>query len=212
MHSTHSAHHPLNFSYFTFFSELRHTHWLVTMTESLVLTVIFVVSMVGNLGAFLLVIQEKKLTNNLVFTLNLFVADLLFVSTVPLIISVRWTKAWKLGSVACHVVLYFISLSGTVTITTLATISIERLLGILKMEMTQSLNPRWATCVLFLIWLLPAIGLLPLSLFSTVIQVVSHNQVSVISIILYILCWPTEVQDVFVHRENFMYALLHGQI
>ncbi|XP_062864677.1 free fatty acid receptor 4-like [Trichomycterus rosablanca] len=177
-HSAYQSAHPhtRNFTYFTFFSELQNTHWLVTMTETLVLMMIFVVSVVGNLGAFILVIQERRLTNNLLFTLNLFLADLLFVSTVPLVISVRWTKAWKLGSVACHMVMYFISLSGTVTITTLSAISIERLLAILKMEMTPSLNPRWAACVLFLIWFFSAVGLLPLSLFSRVVPVVFHDQ------------------------------------
>ncbi|XP_047008373.1 free fatty acid receptor 4-like [Ictalurus punctatus] len=165
-----------NFSYFSYFSELQHSYWFVPVIETMVLLILFLVSVVGNLGALILVIQKRRRANNTILTLNLFLADLLFVSTVPFVITVRWTKAWKLGSAACHLIMYFISMSGTVTITTLAAISIERLLAILKMETTPSLNPRWTLGVLLLIWFFCAVAMLPLSLFSRVIPVSSSQE------------------------------------
>ncbi|XP_047008081.2 free fatty acid receptor 4-like [Ictalurus punctatus] len=142
----------------------------------MVLLILFSVSVVGNLGALILVIKERRRANNTILTLNLFLADLLFISTVPFVITVRWTKAWKLGSAACHLIMYFISMSGTVTITTLADISIERLLAILKMETTPSLKPRWSLGVLLLIWFFCAVAVLLLSLFSRVIPVSSSQE------------------------------------
>ncbi|KAI5087801.1 somatostatin receptor type 5 [Silurus meridionalis] len=166
----------MNFSYFSYFSELQHSFWFVPIIETMVLLVLFMISAVGNFGALILVTQERRLANNTILTTNLFLADLLFISTVPFIISVRWTKVWKLGSAACHLILYFISVSGLVTITTLAAISIERLLAILKMEATPSLNHRWKNGVLLLIWCFSAVAMLPLSLFSRVIPVISPQQ------------------------------------
>lgn len=169
-----------NFSYFSYFSELQHSYWFVPVIETMVLLILFLVSVVGNLGALILVIQKRRRANNTILTLNLFLADLLFVSTVPFVITVRWTKAWKLGSAACHLIMYFISMSGTVTITTLADISIERLLAILKMETTPSLKPRWSLGVLLLIWFFCAVAVLLLSLFSRVIPVSSSQEVTMV--------------------------------
>lgn len=178
--------HVQNGSYFSFFSELQDSHWSVTTVESLVQMAIFLVSVVSNIGAFTLVLQERRLIDSTVFTLNLFLADLLFVSTIPFVIAVRWTKDWRLGSAACCIILYLICLSGGVTIVTLAVISIERLLAILKMETTSSLNLGRASGVLLLIWLFTAIALLPLSLFSRVVTVISHEQVRRVLFLLHI--------------------------
>lgn len=175
--------HVQNLSYFSYFSELRDSYWFMTIIETMVLLILFLASVVGNLGALALVIQERRCANTTILTMNLFLADLLFVSTVPFIVTVRWTKAWTLGSAACHMIMYFISMSGIVTSTTLAAISIERLLSIMKMETTPSLNPRWTHGVLLLIWFLSALAMLPLSLFFRVITVISPQQViTVISI------------------------------
>ncbi|KAG9260134.1 free fatty acid receptor 4 [Astyanax mexicanus] len=168
--------HVENNSYFSFFSELSHSHWSVTTVETLVQMAIFLISVITNIGAFSLVVHERRRTDSTLFTLNLFVADLLFISTIPFIIAVRWTEAWTLGPVACHAVMYSICLSGSVTITTLAAISTDRLLAILKMESTPSLNLRRASGVLLLIWLFTAVAVLPLSLFSRVVTVVSFEQ------------------------------------
>ncbi|XP_066506359.1 free fatty acid receptor 4-like [Hoplias malabaricus] len=168
--------HVYNVSHFSFFSELQDTHWSVTMVETLFQTAIFLVSVVSNISAFTLVLHEQRLVDNKLFTLNLFLADLLFVSTIPLIITVRWTKEWRLGSTACQIAMYFICMSGSVTIITLAAISVERLLAILRMETTPSLNLKKASGVLLLIWLLTVIAMLPVSLFSRVVTVISHEQ------------------------------------
>uniref|UniRef100_A0A4W4EQ20 G-protein coupled receptors family 1 profile domain-containing protein n=1 Tax=Electrophorus electricus TaxID=8005 RepID=A0A4W4EQ20_ELEEL len=161
--------HVQNLSYFPFFSELQPSHWSVTVFETLVLLTIFLVSLIGNIGALILVAHDRRLADHTLFTLNLFLADLLFVSTIPFVITVRWTKAWKLGSPAFQMIMDFIRLRGTVTITTLATIGVERLLAILKMEASPSLNLKRVFGVLLLIWFFSTITLLPLFLFSSVV-------------------------------------------
>lgn len=171
--------HVRNFSYFSFFSEAHHSdHVASTIVETLAITAVFLVSVAANAGAAALVTWERKLlANKTVLTLNLFVADLLFVSMIPLIVAVRWTVSWTLGFAACHTVLYVICMSGCVTITTLASISVERVHAILRLQAVPSLNRRVVTATLFFIWAFSALTSIPLSLFFTVMEVDFPEQV-----------------------------------
>uniref|UniRef100_A0A3Q1GUV1 Free fatty acid receptor 4 n=1 Tax=Acanthochromis polyacanthus TaxID=80966 RepID=A0A3Q1GUV1_9TELE len=86
--------------------------------------------------------RRRPLANKTILTLNLFVADLLFVSMIPLIVSVRWTVSWTLGDKACKTVLYVICMGGCATVTTLASISVERVQAILRLQTMHTLSPR----------------------------------------------------------------------
>ncbi|XP_019944765.2 free fatty acid receptor 4 [Paralichthys olivaceus] len=165
--------HLRNFSYFSYFSELHYSdHTAATVVETLAISTVFLVSVAANTGAAALVTWERRLlANKTILTLNLFVADLLFVSMIPLIVAVRWTVSWTLGFTACHTVLFVICMSGSVTITTLAFISVERVQAILRMQTAPSLNPRMVTATLIFIWAFSALTALPLSLFFTVMEV-----------------------------------------
>ncbi|XP_051271457.1 free fatty acid receptor 4-like isoform X1 [Dicentrarchus labrax] len=165
--------HSRNFSYFSFFSEPHHSdHVADTIVETLVMTAVFLVSVAANAGAAAQETRERRLlANKTILTLNLFVADLLFVSMIPLIVAVRWTVSWTLGDTACRTVLYVICMSGCVTITTLASISVERVQAILRLQTVPTLNPRMVTATLFFIWAFSALTCIPLSLFFTVMEV-----------------------------------------
>ncbi|CAK6953237.1 free fatty acid receptor 4-like [Scomber scombrus] len=165
--------HLRNVTYFSFFSELRHSdHVATTIVETLVISTIFMLSVAANAGAAALVTWERRLlASKTILTLNLFVADLLFVSMIPLIVAVRWTVSWTLGYAACHTVLYVICMSGCVTITTLASISVERVQAILQLKTVPTLNPRMVTATLTFIWAFSALTCIPLSLFFTVMEV-----------------------------------------
>ncbi|XP_060943754.1 free fatty acid receptor 4-like [Limanda limanda] len=165
--------HLRNFTYFSFFSELHNSdHAAATAVETVAISSVLLVSVAANTGAAALVTWERRLlANKTILTLNLFVADLLFVSMIPLIVAVRWTVSWTLGFTACHTVLFVICMSGSVTITTLASISVERVQAILRMQTAPTLNPRMVTATLIFIWAFSALTALPLSLFFTVVEV-----------------------------------------
>ncbi|XP_035801186.1 free fatty acid receptor 4-like [Amphiprion ocellaris] len=165
--------HLRNFTYFSFFSELENSdHVARTVIETLAVTTVFLVSVVANAGAAVLVMCERRpLANKTILTLNLFVADLLFVSMIPLIVSVRWTVSWTLGDRACKTVLYVICMGGCATVTTLASISVERVQAILCLQTIPTLNPRMVTATLIFIWAFSALNSVPLSVFFKVMEV-----------------------------------------
>ncbi|XP_008284685.1 free fatty acid receptor 4 [Stegastes partitus] len=170
--------HLRNFTYFSFFSELESSdHVARTVFETLAIITVFLVSVAANAGAVVLVTCERRLlANKTILTLNLFVADLLFVSMIPLIVSVRWTVSWTLGYTACDTVLYVICMGGCVTVTTLASISVERVQAILRLQTVPTLNPRMVTATLIFIWAFSALTSIPLSVFFTVMEVDFPNQ------------------------------------
>uniref|UniRef100_A0A3B4G0A0 Free fatty acid receptor 4 n=1 Tax=Pundamilia nyererei TaxID=303518 RepID=A0A3B4G0A0_9CICH len=168
--------HLRNLTFFSFFSELHHSNQVATtIMETAAISAVFLVSVAANTGAAVLVTCGRRLlANKTILTLNLFVADLLFVSMIPLIVTVRWTVSWELGYAACHTLLYVICMSGCVTITTLATISVERVQAILWLQTVPSLAPRMVTVTLVFIWAFSALTSLPLSLFFTVMEEHGH--------------------------------------
>ncbi|KAM9618226.1 free fatty acid receptor 4 [Trichechus inunguis] len=156
---------------FPFFSEVKGDHRLVlSAVETVVLALIFVVSLLGNVCALVLVARRRHRGTTACLVLNLFCADLLFTSAIPPVMAVRWTEAWLLGPIACHLLFYVMSLSGSVTILTLAAVSLERLVCIVSLQ-SGVRRPGWRTriALLAVIWGYSALAALPLCVFFTVV-------------------------------------------
>ncbi|XP_032169275.1 free fatty acid receptor 4 isoform X2 [Mustela erminea] len=156
---------------FPFFSDVKGDHRLVlTAVETVVLALIFAVSLLGNVCALVLVARRRRRGNTACLVLNLFCADLLFTSAIPPVLAVRWTEAWLLGPVACHLLFYVMSLSGSVTILTLAAVSLERMVCIVRLQRgMRGLGRRARAALLALIWGYSALSALPLCVFFRVV-------------------------------------------
>lgn len=156
---------------FPFFSEVKGDHRLALSTvETVVLALVFVVSVLGNVGALVLVARRRRRGTTACLVLNLFCADLLFTSAIPPVLVVRWTEAWVLGPVACHLLFYVMSLSGSVTILTLAAVSLERLVCIVRLQRgVRGPGRRARAALLALIWGYSALAALPLCIFFQVV-------------------------------------------
>ncbi|XP_047682133.1 free fatty acid receptor 4 isoform X1 [Prionailurus viverrinus] len=156
---------------FPFFSDVKGDHRLVlTAVETVVLALIFAVSLLGNVCALVLVARRRRRGTTACLVLNLFCADLLFTSAIPPVLAVRWTEAWLLGPVACHLLFYVMSLSGSVTILTLAAVSLERMVCIVRLQRgVRGLGRRARAALLALIWGYSALAALPLCVFFQVV-------------------------------------------
>uniref|UniRef100_A0A8C4YPP9 Free fatty acid receptor 4 n=1 Tax=Gopherus evgoodei TaxID=1825980 RepID=A0A8C4YPP9_9SAUR len=127
-----------NCTRFPFFSDFKGQNRVaLSALETAILSCIFLVSLLVNICAIsLLARTKKKLRTANYLVLNLFCADLLFISAIPVILVVRWTESWVLGDVVCHMLFYVISLSGSVTILSLAAVSLERVVCIVRLRHT----------------------------------------------------------------------------
>lgn len=163
----------VNRTHFPFFSDVKSEHRLVlTAVETTVLGLIFVVSLLGNACALVLVARRRRRGTTVSLVLNLFCADLLFTSAIPLVLIVRWTEAWLLGPIVCHLLFYVVTMSGSVTILTLAAVSLERMVCIVRLQrgLRGPGRPVQAALLTF-IWGYSALAALPLCiLFRVVLQ------------------------------------------
>ncbi|KAL8187133.1 UNVERIFIED_CONTAM: hypothetical protein K2H54_034123 [Gekko kuhli] len=168
-----------NSTFFPFFSEFKGAHRVaLTALETAALTLIFLLALAANVcGIALLARRKSRLRASGCLVLNLFCADVLFISVIPVILVVRWTESWTLGEAACHLLFYGMSLSGSVTILSLAAVSLERVVSIVRLRPLRPCRGRVVAAILLLIWAFSALATLPLSLFFTVVPQRVRDQV-----------------------------------
>ncbi|XP_068114832.1 free fatty acid receptor 4 [Hyperolius riggenbachi] len=181
----------INCTRFAFYSEFNKT-LAVTVVETFFLCLVFVLSWLTNVCAIVLLVKKKRLVTSNCFVLNLFCADLIFVSMIPFIIVVRWTEKWILGHFVCHLLFYVMVLSGCVILTSLSAVSLERMLCITKLRQTTKCNVKVVTLGLVVIWGFAAMTALPLCLFFRIIpQTVDDSRVLVCALV-----WPTVTEEI----------------
>ncbi|NWI89449.1 FFAR4 protein, partial [Pitta sordida] len=184
-----------NKTYFPFFSDFRgHNVTALRIGESSALAFIFLLSLVGNIwGICLLVRQQRQRCTANCFVLNLFCADLLFITAIPFIAIVRWTESWELGDVVCHMLFYVVSLSGTVIILSLSAVSLERVVSIARLRHAAFRRRKVLTLALLLIWGFAALITLPLCCFFTVVRLPGpHGQ----EVQICTLDWPSTAGEI----------------
>ncbi|XP_020390231.2 free fatty acid receptor 4 [Rhincodon typus] len=182
-----------NRTFFAYFSEIRSSDQILIVTiETIVLVLVFLISLLTNIFMMALIIKGKKLINFQCLVLNLFLADIVFVAVIPIIIVVRWTGSWTLGAYTCRALLYVMATSGEVTIITVAAISIERFISILNLRLKAPLHCKLVTAVVLIVWLFSAITSLPLCIHFQVMTIQVKNQDYQICT----LVWPNTVHEI----------------
>nr|XP_060622812.1 free fatty acid receptor 4 [Anolis sagrei ordinatus] len=182
-------------SLFPFFTELKGGNGVaLTVLETAVLGTVLVLAVAANGAAIRLLVSRRKSPLRLsgCLMLNLFCADLLFVSAIPPIAVVRWTESWTLGEALCHLLFYLMSLSGSVTLLSLAAVSLERLLSILRLRPAGPCPRRLVAAVLAALWAFAALATLPLSLFFTVQPCHTHGR----EVYICTLMWPSTAGEI----------------
>ncbi|XP_007431823.1 free fatty acid receptor 4 [Python bivittatus] len=179
-----------NGTLFPFFSDFKGAAVRVGLSvlETAVLASIFALALAANAGAIRLVVRRKGRPGAAsCLVLNLFCADLLFISAIPVIAVVRWTESWTLGEAVCHLLFYLMSLSGSVTILSLAAVSLERVVSIVRFKPSKPWKGRLVAACLLLIWAFSALATLPLSLFFSVQPLPTRGQ----EVYICTLVWPS---------------------
>ncbi|NWI65998.1 FFAR4 protein, partial [Todus mexicanus] len=180
-----------NRTYFPFFSDFRGRNvTALRIGESSALASIFLLALVGNVWGICLLVRQRhrhRLCAANCLVLNLFCADLLFITAIPFIAIVRWTETWVLGDVVCHLLFYVVSLSGTVVILSLSAVSLERVVSIARLRHAAFRRRKALAAALLLIWGFAALATLPLCCFFSVVRQPPGGQEAQICT----LVWPS---------------------
>ncbi|NXK50923.1 FFAR4 protein, partial [Chauna torquata] len=183
-----------NRTYFPFFSDFRgHNVTALRVGESAVLGSIFLLALASNVwGICLLVWRRHRLCVANCLVLNLFCADLLFVTAIPFIAVVRWTESWVLGDVICHMLFFVVTLSGTVVVLSLSAVSLERVVSIGRLR-HAAFRRRKALAAALLVWGFAAAVTLPLCCFFTVVRLpaLAGEEIQICTLV-----WPNAAGEI----------------
>ncbi|KAG8435211.1 hypothetical protein GDO86_013234 [Hymenochirus boettgeri] len=182
-----------NRTFFTFYSDFKTDNKVVvTIVETLAMSLVFIISLFINISAIVLMAKKKRIVTANCFVLNLFFADLMFISMIPFILVIRWTERWILGDFICQMLFYIICLSGCVTLISLSAVSLERMICIMKITQAPTCNIRVVVCGLLGIWIFSAFTALPMFLFFKVVpQNVNGMEVQICTLV-----WPNIVEEI----------------
>uniref|UniRef100_A0A8B9RJN3 G-protein coupled receptors family 1 profile domain-containing protein n=1 Tax=Astyanax mexicanus TaxID=7994 RepID=A0A8B9RJN3_ASTMX len=125
---------------------------------------VFIIGMTANvLGLRSVYRSWKKMGNINVFILNLGVADLLYVSTLPFLVSYYASDSkWRFGQTFCKITRFCFNLNLYGSIGFLTCISLYRYLGIIHtMKVMGKINTRMSVAISALVWTLVFIQILP---------------------------------------------------
>ncbi|XP_043945941.1 P2Y purinoceptor 1-like [Protopterus annectens] len=116
---------------------------------------VFVVGFLGNsCGLYRLVQNWKKWASINVFVLNLGIADLLYVATLPFLVDYYVQGEWHFGDTFCRITRFLFHLNLQCSIAFLTCISVNRYLGIVHpMKVLGKLRLRWSVMASLLVWI-----------------------------------------------------------
>ncbi|XP_045608893.2 neuropeptide Y receptor type 2 isoform X1 [Procambarus clarkii] len=124
---------------------------------------VMLVAFLGNLSVIIILLKNRLLLRTSVnhFILNMSVADLLLALAGPIPFTIRDTSYfWVLGEVWCHLEGYILMLVMMASVTSLAIISFDRMVGVVS-PFHQHLKRRHAVAIIASVWLLAGLLALP---------------------------------------------------
>ncbi|XP_040263330.1 urotensin-2 receptor-like [Bufo bufo] len=135
---------------------------LVTSTLSAVLAIMFLLGMAGNLYVLVItMLSQTPVGSMCVHVVNLALADLLYLSTIPFVVSTYLARDWYFGDIGCRLLLSMDLFTMHASIYTLTAMSLER-----YQVIVQPLKARISRCYRKLtsltIWLISLLLTLPM--------------------------------------------------
>lgn len=151
---------------------------LITSILGTVLTVMCLIGVIGNVYTLVIMNISVRVTGSMyVYIVNLALADLLYLSTIPFVVCTYFMKDWYFGNIGCRVLfsLDFLTMHASIFILTI--MSTERYLAVVKPLDTFGRSRRYRRAVTCLVWLVSFILALPTMIMIDLKRDKDHNGV-----------------------------------
>uniref|UniRef100_A0A8C1B0E8 Urotensin-2 receptor n=1 Tax=Cyprinus carpio carpio TaxID=630221 RepID=A0A8C1B0E8_CYPCA len=135
---------------------------LITSILGTVLTIMCLVGVIGNVYTLIIMNFSMRVTGSMyVYIVNLALADLLYLSTIPFVVWTYFAKDWYFGDIGCRVLfsLDFVTMHASIFILTI--MSTERYVAVVNPLDTFGRSRRYRRAVTCLVWLFSFILALP---------------------------------------------------
>ncbi|XP_012680509.2 2-oxoglutarate receptor 1-like [Clupea harengus] len=135
--------------------------------------IIFIVGLIGNITAIVIyVVKIRPLTSSCIIMLNLAMADLLYILSLPFLVHFYITEDWVLGEFMCRLVRFCFHFNLYGSILLLTCLSAFRYVAVVHpLRAAQVKTQSWGIVSCLVMWLLCLIGIVPMfSLIGTELQ------------------------------------------
>ncbi|XP_043942047.1 urotensin-2 receptor-like [Protopterus annectens] len=136
---------------------------VVTSIIGTVLSLMCVVGVAGNLYTLIVMCQSmRSFTSMYVHIMNLALADLLYLSTIPFIVYNSFVKDWYFGLIGCRILLTLDLLTMHASIFILTVMSTERYIAVVKPFNTVKRTKNYRKLIALAVWILSFLLTLPM--------------------------------------------------
>ncbi|XP_028825548.1 urotensin-2 receptor [Denticeps clupeoides] len=136
---------------------------IITSTFGTLLSVVYVVGVSGNVYTLVVMCHSIRLATSMYISIiNLALADLLYLSTIPFVVCTYFLKDWYFGDVGCRILLSLDLLTMHASIFTLTVMCTERYLAVTKPLDTVHRSKSYRKALAWGVWILSVVLTLPM--------------------------------------------------
>uniref|UniRef100_UPI00398F78AE urotensin-2 receptor n=1 Tax=Pristiophorus japonicus TaxID=55135 RepID=UPI00398F78AE len=145
---------------------------LVTCSIGTILSLMFIVGVTGNVYTLVVMCHSMRSAASMyIYIVNLALADLLYLSTIPFIVCTYFLKGWYFGDLGCRVLFSVDFLTMHASIFTLTVMSTERYLAVVKPLDTVKRSKSYRKAIAVVIWLASLLLTLPMIIVIKLTQI-----------------------------------------
>ncbi|XP_034415176.1 urotensin-2 receptor [Cyclopterus lumpus] len=136
---------------------------VITSTFGTLLSVVYIIGVSGNVYTLVVMCHSIRFATSMYISIiNLALADLLYLSTIPFVVSTYFLKDWYFGDVGCRILLSLDLLTMHASIFTLTVMCTERYLAVTKPLDTVRRSKSYRKALAWGVWLLSLVLTVPM--------------------------------------------------
>ncbi|XP_056913016.1 urotensin-2 receptor isoform X2 [Takifugu flavidus] len=140
-----------------------HEDKAVTFTISTILSLMCLVGVLGNIYTLIIMCRSMRTAASMyIYIINLALADLLYLLTIPFVVCTYFLKGWYFGDVGCRILISMDFLTMHASIFTLTVMSTERYFAVVKPLDTVKRSKSYRKSIALLIWVASLVLTLPM--------------------------------------------------
>lgn len=140
-----------------------HEDSAATFTIGTILSIMCLVGISGNIYTLVVMCQSMRTAASMyIYIINLALADLLYLLTIPFVVCTHFLKGWYFGDIGCRILISMDFLTMHASIFTLTVMSTERYFAVLKPLDTVKRSKSYRKAIAVLVWAASLILTLPM--------------------------------------------------
>ncbi|XP_072312251.1 urotensin-2 receptor [Eucyclogobius newberryi] len=141
---------------------------VITSTFGTLLSLVYVIGVSGNIYTLVVMCHSIRFATSMYISIiNLALADLLYLSTIPFVVSTYFLKDWYFGDVGCRILLSLDLLTMHASIFTLTVMCTERYLAVTKPLDTVRRSKSYRKALAWGVWVLSVVLTAPMMVMVT---------------------------------------------